>query len=334
MAEFDPLDIVYSPQQIFDIGTRYLDYRRQNKGAGIPLYLKSLDEPDKDGNVLLPLLGGELVAVIGRPGNGKTGFMMRWARERAKRLKAAGITNRVVIYASWEQSIEELHAFNVAAEARENHSTIDATKMARGVITDQEWDDIVKAGATRVELPLWFIGHSLERRKKRPRITITALGQALDAVEKWNDETMEIDMIFIDYLQRMPFEGRVESKTIGVSDNLDRLKDGALAFGCPMVVGVQATREVDNRDLPIPQMNDGQWTSNVEQASDCIISVVRPRKYKNELERFGSITVKGHCQMLISVIKRKLGPDNFAKWVYFAPEYNKLDELEQRYGGI
>ena len=328
MAETDPRDIVYSPSDIFTIGTNYLDYRRKNKGTGIPLYLDSLDTPDKDGNVLLPLLPGELITVIGRPGSGKTGFMMRWARERAKRLKEAGIQNRVVVYASWEQSIEELHAFNVAAEARENNSTVDVTRMARGEITDQEWEDIMAAGASRVELPLWFIGHSMERRKKRPKITLTALGKALDTIEKWNDETTQIDIMFGDYLQRIPFEGKVESKTIGTSDNLDRWKDAALAFGCPAVLGVQAGREVDDRQLPIPQMNDGQWTSNVEQSSDGIISVVRPRKYRNEGEMFGSQKVEGHCQMLISVIKRKLGPDNFAKWVYFQPEYNKLDELE------
>jgi len=28
------------------------------------------------------------------------------------------------------------------------------------------------------------------------------------------------------------------------------------------------------------------------------------------------------------VLKRKLGPDNFSKWVKFEPEYNRLDEAE------
>lgn len=331
---FDPLDIVYSPQQVFDLGTRYLDYRRKNKGNGIPIGLDILDKPDKDGNRFLPALPGELITVIGRPGNGKTGFMMAWARKRAKWLKENGFDNRVVIYVTYEQSIEELHAFHVAAEAREAGSTISVTNMAAGEISDSEWHEIMKAGARRVELPLWFIGHSLERRKKRPVLTIKALEQALDEVERWSDgvhKDMQIDMVFLDYLQRVPFGERVESKTVGTSEVLNHCKDAALSFACPFVVGVQASRDVDSYKIPIPTMSDGQWTSNIEQASDGVLAVVRPRKYRDEGEMFGTMLVKGHCQMLISVLKRKLGPDNFSKWVYFAPEFNKLDELELRH---
>lgn len=326
MADTNPADIVYSPQQIFDIGTRYLQYRRDNRGVGIPIGLRSLDEPDVKGNLFLPALPGELITIIGRPGNGKTGFMMRWARWRAQQLQEAGIENRVVVYATWEQSIEELYAFNIAADAR-----ISVTNMARGEITPEEWEAALSHGAKRITLPLWFIGHSMERRKKRPHLTMSAFASALDYIEKWNDERTQIDMVFVDYLQRIKFEGKIESKTIGVSDILDRCKDGALAFGAPFIVGVQASRDVDDQALPIPQMDDGQWTSNIEQASDGILSLVRPRKYKKEGDQFGSVVVEGHCQMLVSVLKRKLGPDNFAKWVYFEPEYNKLDELEERY---
>lgn len=318
MAEqTNPLDVVFTPQQIVTIGTRYLEERRRNHRAGIPLGLTSID---KD---FLPAVGGDLIAVMGRPGNGKTGFMMRWARWRAAQLLDANVEDRVVVYATWEQHIEDLYAFNLAADAR-----LSVTSMARGELSNQEWEAALQAGAKRITLPLWFIGHSMERRKKRPFLTIDVLSQALREIERWNDDRTQIDMVFVDYLQRIKIEGRIESKTIGTSDTLDRLKDGALAFGCPFVVGVQATRDVDHRDLPIPQMDDGQWTSNIEQTSDKIFSVVRPRKYRNEGERFGSVIIQGHCQMLVSILKQKLGPDNKAYWVYFDPVYNKLDELE------
>lgn len=314
----DPRDIIYTPMDIGTIGTEYLDYRRKNKDMGIPLGLKSIDDD------LLPSVPGDLVTIIGRPGNGKTGFMMRWARWRAHELVKKQDFDRIVIYLTYEQHIEDLHAFHVAAD-----KGIDISRMARGDITDDEWANVQLAGASRSSLPLWFIGHSMKRRKKRPVITISAIANALTTIEEWSNEKYTIDMVFVDYLQRMPFEGRVESKAIGVSDNLDRLKDGALAFGCPFVVGVQAKREVDNKVLPVPGMDDGQWTSNIEQASDKIFSVVRPRKYKREGELFGkSVMVQGHCQMLVSLLKQKLGEDNKAFWVYFDPAYNKLDELE------
>lgn len=315
----DPMDVIYTPSDIVTIGSRYLIARRNHSDVKIPLYLKSID---KD---LLPLLAGELVTVIGRPGCGKTGFMMRWARTRARELEKHNIQDRVVVYATYEQSIEELYTFNIAADAE---LPIDA--MARGELTEEQWEFAQKIAAKRISLPLWFIGHSIERRKKRPNLTMSTLGNALLEIEKWNDDRTQIDMLFVDYLQRIKFEGKVESKTIGTSDNLDRLKDAALSFGCPVVVGVQAGREVDERALPIPAMDDGQWTSNIEQASDKIFSVVRPRKYKNEGAQFGSVIVQGNTQMLVSIIKQKLGIDNKAYWVYFDPAYNRLDELEMR----
>ena len=237
--------------------------------------------------------------------------------------------DRIVIYLTYEQHIEDLHAFHVAAEEKINVRT-----MARGEITEEDWERIKIAGARRSTLPLWFIGHSMERRKKRPVITITAMANALTTVEQWSDEKYTIDMVFVDYLQRIPFDGKVESKTIGVSDNLDRLKDGALAFGCPFVVGVQARREVDSLNMPVPGMDDGQWTSNIEQSSDKIFSVVRPRKYRKEGESFGKTLVQGHSQMLVSLLKQKLGEDNKAYWVYFDPAYNQLDELEMKHYDI
>lgn len=314
----DPRDLIYTPNDIADIGTRYLQAKRENKGGGIPLGLLDMD---KD---FIPAMPGELITVIGRPGCGKTGFMMAWARKRANYLKAQNIENRVVVYCTWEQSIEELYAFNVAADER-----LSITSMARGEITEAEWEKCLQAASQRNELPLWFIGHSMERRKRRPTIDIDNLGLALTSIEKWNEDRTTIDIVFIDYLQRIPTGERVESKTIGISNNLDRLKDGSLVFGCPFVVGVQARREVDNAKPPVPMMDDGQWTSNIEQASDKIFSVVRPAKYKKEGELFGKTVVQGNCQMLISLLKQKLGIDNKAYWVYFDPVYNKLDNLEK-----
>ena len=313
----NPLDIIYTPQQITTIGTKYLEERRRNKGGGIPLGLASIDAD------FLPVVPGELITVVGRPGCGKTGFMMRWARWRAAQLEKQNAEDRIVVYATWEQSIEELYAFNIAAEAR-----LSISDMARGEITDDEWALAMAAGARRISLPLWFVGHSLERRKKRPKLTMDTLGTALLEIERWNDDRTQIDMLFVDYLQRIKFDREAESKVIATSEVLDRLKDAALAFGCPVVVGVQATRDVDKRDPPIPQMDDGQWTSNIEQASDKIFAVVRPRKYRKEGESFGKIIVQGSCQMLICLLKQKMGIDNKAYWVYFDPVYNKLDELE------
>ena len=307
--------IVFTPEEVGNLGSAYLEQRRDNKELGIPFYNKTLDE------ILYPLFPGELMSVIARPGCGKTGFMMRMARERASYLRKNNITDRVVVYLTLEQSIEELNAFNVAADKR-----LSITKMATGEITDDEWVQCLKAGIDRRFVPLWNIGYSSMTDKKQIKIDIDAINGAIDLMSEDN----RIDILFVDYLQRIPYSAR-ESKTVGISDNVDALKTIALKK-CPVVVGVQARREIDEYALPVPSLDDGQWTSNIEQSSDRVISLVRPAKYRKEGEEFGSVVVRGHTQMLVSVLKQKLGKDNTAKWVFFQPEYNKLDELELQKG--
>ena len=313
----DYSSILFSPEEIGNLGHAYLERRREHKGLGIPLYLKSLDE------VILPMFPGELMSIIARPGCGKTGFMMRWARERAKWLREQNIENRLVVYLTLEQSIEELNAFNIASDKR-----MSLTDMARGEITEAEWKECLKSAIDRRFVPLWNIGYSSMTDKKQIKIDVDAINGALNKI---TEDGSIVDILFVDYLQRIPYVSR-ESKTVGVSDNLDGLKTIALRK-CPVVTGVQSKREVDTYADPIPSLDDGQWTSNIEQTSDRVLSLVRPAKYKKDGEMFGNITVQGHCQMLVSVLKQKLGKDNMAKWVYFDPEYNKLDELEMRYGG-
>ena len=316
----DYSSILFTPEEVGTLGAAYLQERKDNKAHGVKLGLACLDNPDAAGNFLLPLHPTELMSIIARPGNGKTGFMVRWARERAAILRKAKIENRVVCYVTLEQSIEELNAFNVAAD---EHMSI--TKMAMGEITDEEWTRCLKSAINRRFMPLWNIGYSSMTAKKQVRIDVDAIAGALEIMRS---QGSVIDVVFVDYLQRMP-DNNAESKTVAVSKNLDGLKDIALRLRCPVVAGVQARREVDDRKGdPVPELDDRQWTSNIEQTSDRVLSLVRPRKYREEGEVFGKTKVEGHCQMLVTVLKQKLAPDNFSKWVYFDPVYNKLDELE------
>lgn len=308
--------ILFTPEEVGALGTKYLEQRRDNKALGVPVGIGSIDA------VFYPLMMTEIMAIIARPGNGKTSFMMRWARNRAAFLRDRGLEDRIVMYITLEQSIEELNAFNVAADER-----LSITNMARGEITDAEWKRALKAGINRRFSPLWNVGYSAMREEKQPRLTTEAIAGALELVKTKHGKTL--DVVFVDYLQRLPMPKGAESKTVGVSDNFDALKDIALNVAkCPLVVGVQARREVDDKTDPIPELDDGQWSSNIEQTSDRVISLVRPCNYRQEGETFGKQKVEGTRQMLVTILKQKLGQANLPRWVYFEPEYNRLEDLE------
>jgi len=322
MQKTDPRDVVFSPPHVGRLTQTYLQDRCDHKDdVGIPFGLSTIDE------IMNPMLPGQLGIWLGRPGHGKTANMMRWARHRARWLQMNGMTNKVVVYATYEQTVEELSAFHVAGEIG-----LSITDMARGNISPENME-VIKVNTThRGSLPLWFIGHSIERRKTRPRLDVEILDRALKSIEEWEAEGergIEIDMVFVDYLQRIPYIGKPESKVVGTGEILNALKDMTLNFACPFMTGVQAKREVDLYTVPIPTMADGQWTSEIEQAGDLVMTSVRPVKYCNEGDPFGSIKVKGRNQMWIAVLKQKMGDSNVGKWVDFDPAYNRLNAMEE-----
>jgi replicative DNA helicase len=315
MTTRDYSTILFTPEDTGLLGHKYLEKRRTNKGLGVKVGLASLDK------VMYPVFPGELVSIIARPGQGKTGFMVRWARHRAKWLKDHKIENRVVVYITLEQSIEELNAFNIAADNR-----ISITNLAMGEISDDEWTTCLQHAVNTRFHPLYYIGYSSMTDKKQIRIDIDAIEGALKIIK----EDYEIDIVFIDYLQRIPYDSHCESKTVGISNNLDMLKTISQQIAkAAMTVGIQSRREVDDKEKQIPELDDGQWTSNIEQSSDRVLSLVRPSSYRKEGELFGTTRVEGKYQLLISLLKQKLGPANIPIWAFFQPEYNFLDELER-----
>lgn len=311
--------IVYTPNDVSTLGHQYLEFKRDHKEASLPFPSTKFPE-------IYPMFPGEMMSVIARPGHAKTGLMMYWARQRSRWLKENKIKNRVAVYATWEQSIEELHSFYIAAD-----QGLSITKMAKMDMSEEDWTKAMDASAKRISEPLWFIGHSVMRRTGRRLITVNELESALAEIQ---DSGTEIDSLYVDYLQRIEPSSSYESQAVAYSKTLDGIKNLALGIAVPVVVGVQASREVEQLSLPIPEIQHGQWTSNIEQSSDRVIALVRPRRYRKEGEKFGDKVVTGHRQLLISVLKQKLGEANFQRWVLFNPIYNRLDDNEAENGGV
>lgn len=313
--------LVFAPIEVSNATEKYIDELQKNDGDGMPLYIKSMEYSAKDKRGFMPVKRGELITVLGRPGNGKTGFMLRWARERAKVLTERPDNNSVVLYLTMEQLVEELRLFHVAAD-----KNISASDMISGQFG--EWDKVTNSLRHLHTTPLWYAGRSHARRRDKVKINEQTLREALQAIEKWQGDEIEqeIDSVYIDYLQRFRSGGGDWVQFYG--DLVNAIKDMAGEFSTRVVLGVQARREVDSRDEPIPHAEDGQWTSGIEQQSDGMISVCRPSHYKKKDEDFCGTIVSGHTQMIVTVLKRKMGPENFNQWVNFSPEYNRLDEVE------
>src|SRR5690242_266247 len=123
MVKTDTASIIYNPQEVSTLGTDYLRYRRDHKDQALEFPVKKMRDK------VYPLAAGEVMSIIARPGHMKTGLMMFWARQRAHVLK--NTDNRISVFATWEQSIEELHSFYIAAEQQ-----LSITRMAKGDLNE------------------------------------------------------------------------------------------------------------------------------------------------------------------------------------------------------
>lgn len=316
--------LVFTPIEASTAGENYVAFRQQNEGGGMPLYIPNMEYDAAKDDGFLPVMPGELISVIARPGHWKTGFKLRWARERAAYLrKQAALGNEtaaksVVVYVTLEQKVEELRLFQVAAENR-----ISMSEVASGRISN--WGEVTDGLRQLYTSPLWFVGRSMDRRKHKAQMTADTVYAALSEIEQWQDDnqTQIIDSVFIDYLQKFRPTGDFVEYYSGM---MNTLSNWAGDFMTRMVVGVQAKREVDRRDVQIPLLDDGQWSSTVEQFSDGVLSLVRPSLYPKK--EFDGVQVVGSQQLLVSCLKRKLGPANFNRWVYVDPKYNFLSMAE------
>lgn len=256
------METVFNPQQAMTLAVQSVEERRFS-GTGIKSGIPGLDD------IMLPMKRGDLVIVLGYTSNGKSMVMSNMANHALTQLKED--SNEIVIYISWEQSVEEQTLLDIS-----RMSKIPADTLYRGDLTDDQWMAMVKGAVGRAAQPLWLIGHSDAAEKRRPRLSMSDVAKALDyIVDVQQKKPM---LIVLDYLQRI---NRNDCKTqdarMAYMDIVDRIKDMALAFSCPVVLGCQAGRGTQSGEWRMPGIDAGQETSNVEQSADKFISVWMPK---------------------------------------------------------
>ena len=315
----DISSIVFDPLTASNLAVEMVDAIRKEKGIGIKSGLLDLDRE------LLPFRPGELITVLGYTSNYKSGFMNWLAKQAIKDIQPG--SNEVVIRVTWEQSIEEDALSWIASFA-----DLSISRLARGLVDEVEWKRLDKAGYTMAATPLWIVGHSqtesVEKRKARPRMTLRDVCTAIEYImheASW--DKLKPKMVVLDYLQRIrpdPQDGN--NKREQMMEAVNQSKDIAIAYGCPVVLGVQIGREILERQNKVPRLDDGQETSNIEQSSDKVFGLWYPIKSEPE----GSM-ICGHAVtknlLIASLLKQKLGPAPVTCALFVNPEKNELANM-------
>lgn len=223
------------------------------------------------------LLGGlqpsDLLIVAGRPGMGKTAFMLSVAKN------AAQIHKKHVAIFSLEMSNEQLVQRLIAQE-----TGIDSQRLRTGKLEEHEWPVFTHAievlSDTRVFLDDTPGLSPLQLRTKARRLHLE----------------YQIDLIVIDYLQLMSGGIRTDNRVQEVSHISRNLKILARELNVPVLAAAQLSRAVEQRADKEPQLSDLRESGSLEQDADIVMFIHRPEMYERDAlkQNIAQIKVSKH----------------------------------------
>ncbi len=275
---------------------------------------------------IIPLRPGDLMAVVARTGHGKSAMMAYMAKRVAQGIIANGILDEVVIYATWEQSQEEIESL---FEVGTGYSS---TQLAWG---DFELGVAERALVHRPGLPIWLMGNSLASKDpKREPMTVDAVYSEIRGL--WDEFGKRPALICLDYLQIIPTDNMKE-RNHQVHEATIQAKQLALAVGCPIIAGVQAGRSVDSTKSHIPRLSDCQWSSGIEQTADKVMALYMPiKEYEKELGgkepdriEYEEITYYDPaCLLVVRLLKQRFDV-GYGTWaVHFKPQTLEMNDYD------
>lgn len=296
--DFIPENSAFFPETIARLTTQELKALKQEQedGRGIMSGIPSIDK------VLTPFRKSELIPILGYTSNGKSMFMKRLCNNAVPQIdKDAG---EIIVLGSWEDSVEDMGIWDLAEMTH-----LDTTALDRGEFSDMEWRKLIDASLKRSDKPIYYIGHSDQDMRRRPRLSLPQVWQVLEHLYSYHGK--QARMIALDYLQRIrPHKDRRDWR-VAMMENVDIAKDMAIAFKAPVLLGTQAGRKSQERaDPKLPMIDDAQETSNIEQSAGKFFSMCMPYKTMNVGEQFefaGSRFTVNENLFLLGLLKQKRG---------------------------
>ena len=221
---------------------------------------------------------GNLIIVAGRPGMGKTSFMLATGRN------AAGF-GHAGEFVSLEMSMQELVTKLIATEL---HYTTSQLTRGMGMSADE-----ARGIGGRVDA-LRGIGLLLD---DTPGLTVDEL-RAKATKAKQDDN---IAWLAVDYLQLMRGAGgRGQNREQEVAEVSRGLKLIAKELNIPVIAGAQLSRAVEGRGADArPKLSDLRESGGIEQDADVVLFLHRPEYYGVTQDAAGGSTA-GLTELIIA----------------------------------
>lgn len=244
----------------------------------------------------------DLIVVAGRPGMGKTAFLIHASMTAAKENYPVGIV-------SMEMAGEQLSARYIA-----NRSEIPNSFIRKGDIDESRLPEVVAETTSMYDLPVYV--------DDKPGQSIQAIRRKGQIMKKKHG----IRILFVDFLQLSGSDNlKKQNREQEINDISQGLKNIGKELNIPVVALSQLNRSVEYRQDKRPQLSDLRESGAIEQAADTIIFQYRPEYY--EIKEFGDGTPTENCCEFI-IAKSRHGPLRNCI-VHYDPATNKFKDYEE-----
>ena len=258
---------------------------------------------------------GDLYIVAGRPGMGKTAFVLNLAANLAAHHaqpdeRGEAQTGAGVAFFSLEMPREQLAARLLASEARVNVSS-----LRSGQIQAEDWNRLTEAAGRLGRLPIWL--------DDTPAVSLLDLRAKIRRLQaELVRDGRELGLVAIDYLQLMSGRKGANSREQEISEISRGLKQLAKEMQIPVLALSQLNRGVENRGTKErrPQLSDLRESGAIEQDADAIMFVYRDEYYNPDGPDVGKAE--------IIIAKQRNGPTGKVDLRY-TKECTRFDNLER-----
>lgn len=193
-----------------------------------------------------------LTIVAGRPGTGKTAFMVTLALNMGRDKKKEGKGR--ILFISMEMSVEE-----VTARFLSQISSVPTTNILDGKMTKEDWDKFNDAVAEFETLPIDIND-----------ISAMSISQIRSKARKSLRNGRD-DVLIVDYLQLATSGEKKTSRVDEVGAVARGLKVLASDTGYNIIAGAQLSRAIEQRAEKRPVLSDLRESGNIEQDANNII---------------------------------------------------------------
>lgn len=243
----------------------------------------------------------QLIIIAGRPGMGKTSFVMRIAEHVGLQEKKG------VLFFSLE-----MDQANIAQNMLCAHARISSWNIRKGLISTEDIQRLLLAAGAFYEAPIY-----LDDSTSLSVLEIRARARRFKA-EK------DIGLVVIDYLQLME-QKNAESRQQEIAIISRSLKHLARELQVPVIALSQLSRAVEGRDDRRPRLSDLRESGAIEQDADVVLMLYRDEVYNEK-----TTPAPGVCEAIIA--KNRSGPTDTVNFA-FLKEYMRFENLAARREG-